>query len=379
MIAEQPIVLFAKGFPPTPGGVEQYSQQVALAYQRAGFDVYVITQTEGPAGWRSTASAPGPRVYNVGAGGQLSAFFKMMRAYARLPKALREAPTHATTWRVATVPYLAAPGATRVITVHGREILNHPRGVGGLMRRIITRSDLVMAVSSATRDLGASAGMAQASESWQVSYNGVSWGSESASRTVWFDGQRPLRILSLSRLVPRKNHISALQALRLLRDETGREFVYRIAGTGNQRARLEEEVARLGLSDRVEFLGYVDDDDVPELYKWADVFLHPHTNEGEGNDFEGFGLVIADSMLFGCVAVSGLAGGPAELIDSGVDGLLVDGGDVEELAATLKRIVGDPALVRRIGERAQHKASERFSWDEHILPVRALLAAGGTR
>ncbi len=372
------VVVFAKGFPPTPGGVEQYSLQVCAAYRRAGLDVTVITQTQGAPGWSVTGVESDIRVYNVGPGGQLSTFARMCAAAARLRRGVRPAVIHSTTWRVGIVPTLLFPRVRRVLTVHGREILNYPAGVGPLMRNVVRRSDIVMAVSGATRELGASAGMPESSDTWVVSHNGVSWPAMVADRIDWFGGGRPLRVLSLSRLVPRKNHIAALHALHRLRERSGMEFEYRIAGTGSQRAAIEAEIVRLGLQKQVTMLGYVDDDDVPDLYRWADVFAHPHTNEGEGNDFEGFGIVIADAMHFGCVAISGRAGGPSELIQDGTDGYLVDGSRVDDIVTAFERLIAEPRLVEQIGSAASATASRRYSWDTHVEPALALLDSTGT-
>ena len=126
--------------------------------------------------------------------------------------------------------------------------------------------------------------------------------------------------------------------------------------TPDQRAAIEAEIGRLGLQELVTMLGYVDDDDVPDLYRWADVFAHPHTNEGEGNDFEGFGIVIADAMHFGCVAISGRAGGPSELIQDGTDGYLVDGSRVDDIVTAFERLIAEPRLVEQIGSAASATA-----------------------
>ena len=81
--------------------------------------------------------------------------------------------------------------------------------------------------------------------------------------------------------------------------------------------------------------------------------------------FEGFGMVLVEAMSHGVPVVSfDCPRGPGEIIDEGVDGLLVPEGDVEALSAALLELVEDPERRRAMGEAAA-RAAERFG----VAPV----------
>ena len=106
----------------------------------------------------------------------------------------------------------------------------------------------------------------------------------------------------------------------------------------------------LGLGDRVSFTGFVDD--VTRALADVDVLVHASVLP------EPFGQVIAEGMAAGIPVVAAAAGGPAEMIEDGIDGLLYPPGDVGALASALRKLVNDPALCQRISAAASQRAQE---------------------
>jgi glycosyltransferase involved in cell wall biosynthesis len=98
----------------------------------------------------------------------------------------------------------------------------------------------------------------------------------------------------------------------------------------------------LGIADRVTFSGHVDD--VGAELASLDVAVHAFTIP------EPFGQVVVEAMAAGVPVVAVDAGGPAEVVTDGVDGLLAPMGDVDALAARLTRLATDPDLRRRLVE-----------------------------
>jgi glycosyltransferase involved in cell wall biosynthesis len=113
---------------------------------------------------------------------------------------------------------------------------------------------------------------------------------------------------------------------------------------------LKRLVSDLGVQERVEFCGFVED--VPGQLATFDVLVHASVIP------EPFGQVIVEGMAAGIAVVAANAGGPAEVIDDGVTGLLFRPGDVAALSAALRRLVEDPGLVRRLGEAGRAKAGD---------------------
>lgn len=107
-------------------------------------------------------------------------------------------------------------------------------------------------------------------------------------------------------------------------------------------------VEQLGLRERVELRGFTDD--VAGALAEADALVHASVIP------EPFGRVIVEGMAAGLPVVAAGAGGPDEIVTEGVDGLLYPPGDVEALAATLRRVASDPLLAGRLGRAAVERA-----------------------
>lgn len=124
----------------------------------------------------------------------------------------------------------------------------------------------------------------------------------------------------------------------------------------NYPAVLRERVRRLGLEDAVTFAGF--QSDVPRWMQAMDVVVH-------ASDREPFGIVVVEAMALGKPVVAGAAGGPAEIITPGVNGLLAPFGDAPALAAALMQYLDDPALAARCGaaaaERAHDFSAQRYA------------------
>jgi glycosyltransferase involved in cell wall biosynthesis len=113
---------------------------------------------------------------------------------------------------------------------------------------------------------------------------------------------------------------------------------------------LVELVDRLGIADRVEFRGHVDD--VAAEYATLDVLVHASTIP------EPFGQVVLEGMAAGLPVIAADAGGPTELITDGVNGLLTAPGDIAAVAAQLTRLLGDPALRLHLATAAREHAAQ---------------------
>lgn len=116
-----------------------------------------------------------------------------------------------------------------------------------------------------------------------------------------------------------------------------------------------EELKRLGqtMGDRVEFLGFRQD--VPALMADSDIVVHCSTAP------EPFGRVLVEAMLSRKPVIAANAGGPREIVEDGVTGLLTKPGDVEALTEALQKLISDPDLRQRMGEAGRKRAEARYS------------------
>ena len=137
-------------------------------------------------------------------------------------------------------------------------------------------------------------------------------------------GRELALVLTLARLTEQKGHPTLLRAAAELP-----EAVFAFAGDGPLRPELEREAARLGVGDRVRFLGHRED--VPDLLAASDVFALPSL-------YEGSSLALLEAMAAGRAVISSSIGGTAELIEDGT-GLLVPPGDVGALGSAIRRLL----------------------------------------
>lgn len=129
--------------------------------------------------------------------------------------------------------------------------------------------------------------------------------------------------------------------------EQGVNLRLRIGGTGEARAAMEAEAARRGITDRVEFLGWVEDR--AAFFAGVDIFACPSREEP-------FGLVAAQAMLLGVPVVASDAAGFRAQITPNETGLLVPRGDAAALAAALRAVLETPEATRRMASVAQREA-----------------------
>ncbi len=152
--------------------------------------------------------------------------------------------------------------------------------------------------------------------------------------------ERP-SILYIGRLVPEKGQAVLLEALAILA-ERGEQVDAVLAGEGSLRPALERRAKRLGIGERVTFLGAVGQDRLRELYESASIFCLPSFAEGVP-------VVLMEAMAMGLPVVSTRIAGIPELVEDEVGGLLVAPGRSDELADRLGELLADPALRERLG------------------------------
>ena len=174
-------------------------------------------------------------------------------------------------------------------------------------------------------------------------------------------------LLYHGRVDARKGVLDMLQALRLVRDE-GDAFRLLISGIGPTFDETAAAIVTLGLQDCVEMTGYVDYEQVPEVYRRAGVFVSPTYAEGFSN-------TILEAMASRMAVVSCRSVGVVDCIRDGENGLLTEPGDVPALADAVRRVLRDAGLRRRLAEAALVECRTVYSWAKVGRQIMAVYAA----
>ncbi|MHA3793011.1 glycosyltransferase family 4 protein [Sphingomonas sp. YL-JM2C] len=372
MTESKPLVwLVSRAFTPDEGGVQTYAAELAGAYAELEHDVSLFVKSSaGPRRiWHGAM-----RMVDVGPGGKLVVYARLLAA---LRTAWRAGPRpiaiHACTWRAALVALLFP--APLIVTVHGREI-GRPGGFAfSLMRHVLDHASRIVAVSETTRALLLRR-LPHLAGKCVVAWNGTSACRPAARSTGAAAGDGITRILTVCRLVPRKNVAAGISAVAdALR--AGHALSYAIVGRGAEMAGLQRLIDMLGVGGQVRLLGYVDDAALDRLRAEADIFLHPQIALEDGAEIEGFGISVADAMACGLACIVGEAGGPAEFVRDGQTGLVVDGRSVEAIGGALRLLLENPLLRSEIGLRARLWAGGHLSWRRHGAISLAMVDTAG--
>jgi len=172
--------------------------------------------------------------------------------------------------------------------------------------------------------------------------------------------ERAPMILTVSRLVPRKGHLTVLEAIRRLSFPA----YWVVAGSGPCAPGILEATVEKGMVDRVRMVGAVSDETLLGLYNACDLFvLTPESQRlGPFLDSEGFGLVLQEAGACGKPVIGSAADGCQDAVIDGGTGLLVPPGDPQRLSEAMHAILTDPGLARALGENGLQLVTMSGGW-----------------
>jgi glycosyltransferase involved in cell wall biosynthesis len=176
----------------------------------------------------------------------------------------------------------------------------------------------------------------------------------------------PVRIFSMGSITPRKAHDVLVAALSLIEDL---DWTCVIAG-GLERdpetaQDLVQQIADLGLGDRVALVGEISETEAAALYADADIFALASV-------YEGYGMVFAEALAFGLPIVATTGGAIPEVVSEEA-GILAMPGDAQAFAEALREIVSDPARRAALAEGSRAAGAYLTGWDRTAATIAARL------
>ncbi|WP_411341532.1 glycosyltransferase [Sphingopyxis sp. J-6] len=208
----------------------------------------------------------------------------------------------------------------------------------------------LLAVSDAMRRDMATIGIDRAKIA--VHYTGIDTarfhpGDRTAARAALGIGSEPA-ILTVGALIPRKGQALVIEALPTLPD-----VHYWLAGAGEEEASYRALAARLGVAQRVHFMGPIANAELPQLYRAADAVVMPSVSEGLANAW-------VEALACGTPIVISDAGGAAELVTSPVAGRIVER-TPPAIANAVRSILATPPAPADVAA----SLGGRFDWDRN--------------
>lgn len=177
----------------------------------------------------------------------------------------------------------------------------------------------------------------------------------------------PLRLLFLGNVIPRKGLHLLLQALSRL--PTG-SWELAVVGSLEFEPKYAHQVRRqadqLGLSKQIVFHGALDESDLVEQFRSNQLLVVP-------SSYEGFGIAYLEGMGFGLPAIASTGGAAGEIITHGIDGFLVQPGDVQALSACIRQLAEDRALLTRLSLAARQRYLTHPTWEQTGHRIREFL------
>jgi glycosyltransferase involved in cell wall biosynthesis len=168
------------------------------------------------------------------------------------------------------------------------------------------------------------------------------------------------KILFTGRLIERKGVEYLIKAMPLILSQ--RPAILQITGNGDQRKNLEHLANSLGLQDSVQFLGFVTNQQLDELYAECDIYVNPSIVDSRG-DTEGLGVTALEAFAHGRPVVASAVGGITDVVKHQKTGLLVPEKDEGALARAILEVLADPSRASGFVAAGLEHARQWFDWD----------------
>lgn len=371
------LLLFAFEYPPVSGGIARLCAGIAESLGRERVNARVLTQS---------CAVPVPDTVLPEIRVDRRRPIREWRAFQCLRKQMRKASDIRQTticgvwYPEGLIAYLAGVRPL-VILAHGAELLppvdqwRRPFW-NALQRLVLENANLVIANSEYTHRLVSSvAPKAQVKTlPLAVDPDRFAPGDREAAKTKFgVSGKRVL--CTVSRIQHYKAHETVLRAIASLAQDEREQLVYLIVGTGPYEMELRKQTVELGIESHVRWLGFVSEEDLPQIYRASDLFVLCTRDASNERAVEGFGLVFLEAQSCGIPVVGTRTGGIPEAIRDGEGGWLIEQDDSPKLTQIIRQLVHSPELFCAAGIQARERVLRESTWILYMQRLLALLHA----
>jgi glycosyltransferase involved in cell wall biosynthesis len=186
--------------------------------------------------------------------------------------------------------------------------------------------------------------------------NYVSLGDRIHSRKE--NREDPLGLLFVGVCAEHKGIIYLVEAMNILKDLNIKlNIVGKYSAKDSYFRKMQKYIDRHNLRDRIEFHGFIEREQLARLYRESSLYVHPSL-------MEGYGMVLAEAMSFGMPIVASSAGAIPELIEDGINGILVRPRDSQGLAGAIRKLCRDDATRIAMGKENYRRLKDLAKWHD---------------
>jgi colanic acid/amylovoran biosynthesis glycosyltransferase len=258
-------------------------------------------------------------------------------------------------------------GVTYSFTGHANDIFCPKPDQRVTLGDLVGEASFVVAVS----DFGANwlrRGFPEAADKVYRVYNGLDLSTFRPS----IPGSKPMRLLSVGRLIEKKGFIFLVEACRIL-SSSGLSFTCEIVGEGPERHRLEELIRAYRLSDQVRLTGSKPQTEIVDLLAQSSLFVFPAIHDSTG-DSDNLPTVLVEALASKLpIIATGIAGIP-EIVRHNENGILIQEKDAGQLADAIRLLADNRELLEKYGQISQAIAAEKFALPNTVSQLKSLFA-----
>lgn len=240
------------------------------------------------------------------------------------------------------------------VVVHGIEVW---RPLPFIKRLGLRKADFVMSVSEYSKEKVISLHGVNSSRV-RVLPNALEWKEENPNPASMPPPSGAFRLLSVCRLDARERYKGVDTVIEAIPEllPTVPSIHYFVIGSGTDMDRHRELAKALGVSDRVSFLGSVDESTLRAQYQACDLFVMPSAGEG-------FGIVFLEAMKYSKAIIAADSGAVSEVVKDGVTGTLVQYGNAGQLAGAIAELAANPKQRAAMGKEGYDRLANNFSYE----------------
>lgn len=163
-------------------------------------------------------------------------------------------------------------------------------------------------------------------------------------------------VLFMGRLVPEKGIDTLIDAARKILEEKP-DCIFVVAGKGPLLSEYKMEVSRVGLENKILFIGFLNEVEKATMLRLSDMLVVPSL-------YEPFGMVALEGMTAGIPVIASRTGGMATIIEHERTGLLFSPGNAPELSEKIKGLLENPEWSKKLGINAMDEVKQKYNWED---------------